>query len=292
VNLDFYVIQYVDNLICRKPRNIGVIAHHEGEVDFRLIGTDAESRVVDTSLFAAMGERARLNAWVFVEWAHWFFRLADGEGKDPFAFKRWMTRMEVMGHHIRAHYGGARKLDRNVAIGKHLDTLFNELVIVPKVRRSRTFEDSISEFLTVTNLRDRLRLEENVLIEFLSGQSRPPSIITLPFVVDRKPRFVFQTVNTGMRLTNLSKTVTEVVNTFQEVVGHGYAAKGCCIVLTGKTRASCADILSPLYRFAHVIDVTQPDADEKLSRIILSGTAAKYSQNVEKLEVHQTVTIT
>ncbi len=293
MNTDYYVISYIDDLQQRRPRDIGIVTHHKGNVFFRLMGVDGGTRTVDTSLFAALSERARLNAWVFAEWGNWFFRFSDGEGKDTAAFKLWMTRLQDKGHHISVRNGGAIKLDRNTTIDSRIDTLFAEHVSVPKIRRSKAFTDYINDILTATNLRGRVGFEEKVQIEFLPGQRRASATITLPFVIDCKPRFAFQIVPASNTITTLVNRVSEAVFTLQEAISHGYTTKEYCIVMTCKIKPSCSEIMRPLYELAHVIDVTQPDASDKVMKVINWATTAYYLQETSTpVEIQQLVTLT
>src|SRR5574337_1554670 len=97
--LDYYLINYVDDLYSPVERSICIIAHDGVQVHLRLLGAQSRDQV-DTAPFAAISENAPANVWVYREWVDWFYDVSENEGVNPAGFHKVMGRLMSNGTSI------------------------------------------------------------------------------------------------------------------------------------------------------------------------------------------------
>ena len=260
MNLDYRLIQYVEDSTRGEGRSIGVIAHGEGKAHYRGLGVGKDG-TVDSSYFGALSSLAGKNEWVYREWAGWFQSLVENEGKNPDQFDRLMRGLEAPAAGIVARRGGLLEVPEGEDPEKAMDWLFTEVVRTPKRSHKKAFTENLELVLTDSQISDRQDFFRDIEVEFASDSNIGTELVNFSYILEAPPRAVFKAINFNSNRSSLVRQVNDALYCFERAVANGFVSRDRCIVLAGNISKGNL-YLNQLGSVAHIIDIRASDAAE------------------------------
>ena len=265
MNLDYLLIQYIDDQLRCEGRNIGVIAHGEGSAFYRGLGVGPDG-TVDSSYFRTFSPRASENEWVYREWASWFQTLAENEGRDPEQFDAIMRELEDSGCSIVARYGGFLEIPEDEDPDQAMDSLFSQVVTVPRRPRRQGFGKRLWKVLEDSGVAARADFHRDVTVEF--SPNGAVELVGFSFLLETRPRAVFKTVHFAGGRNSYVRQISDALYSFERAVANGFVSRERCFVLTENLSQERESYLDRLRLFATILDVKDPDVADKIENIL------------------------
>ncbi|MDD2734553.1 MAG: hypothetical protein PHF56_11480 [Desulfuromonadaceae bacterium] len=265
----YCILQYVDDPVRNEGRNIGVVVHSNDSACMRAIGFDGTD--TDVSYFEALSAKTKGCGWIYREWMDWFTDLLEFEGRSLDGFKAYIGRLDG-GNFIVKSGGYLDGLPEDEEEGDAVTYLFSNLVTLPQRRREPGFAVQVEDIIRRAELPLRPDFDQDLAIEFFP-ETGSPVTVSLPYVLMDAPRTLFKTVNPHSGLESLTRQINDAVFTFETAVAAGFAAKDRCIVLTDTLGKVKAPYLRRLATHAHLIEISDRLAINRIKAIIATGTS-------------------
>ncbi|ANA39405.1 hypothetical protein [Geobacter anodireducens] len=272
MNIEFHLIQYIDDPLRGETRNIGIVARRYFEAGFRLIGID-NTGAVDPGCFRALSGNIGKDAWVFGEWIEWFRSLTANEAWEPDLFVATMSELESSGGRIIARKGGVLETHSRTSLDDALNHLFGRLVSSPRPRRNE-FSERLEEVLQGSEICYRPDFLRDIEVEFLPCEGKPPETVGLFCLLEKKPRTAFKIVRFRTGKEAFIRQMNDAIYTFEKLVEHGFVEKDRCVILTEAIPASNAGPARRLAEAGHLINIQMDGAARHISSIVRAGSPA------------------
>lgn len=254
MNLHFHVIQYVDDPLTGEGKNIAVLAHDGHRAHIRMLGM--EDYRLRTGFFSAISPKAHVSAWVYREWAEWFQRLVNEDGRDHNAFISELTRLE-QGRHLIAAGEGVLETGPENNPKEAMDYLFGRLVQVPKRSPAIEFEDLLEEVLSQAEIIFREGFQNEVEVELAPVSGGPSVFLEFSYFLSEPRPVGFRTLLfKGRASKSIEKNVAAIASTFEQANQIGFLNRNRCVVLCDKFGDEQQPSIDRLSEFAHVLDVS------------------------------------
>jgi len=265
MNLNFQVIQYIDDPLAAEGRNIAVLGHDGKRAYFRALGMDGHE--FHPSHFKAISPRTRASAWVYNEWMEWFRYLTLYEWSNPDDFHAVLESLNK-GQKIMIGSVGVLDGGSDAKPEEAMDYLFRRLVKIPKIQPDLAFEDRIAEVFRHSELIYREGFDEDVEIELDPIKGGEPVRLEFSFYLPEPKPFGIRTLLfNGLSRRSLEKRVSAIVSTFAQAGEIGFLSRDRCVVLCDRAGARERDYVNRLSDVAQVIDLSDGNAAWTLNDI-------------------------
>ncbi|NJD39235.1 MAG: hypothetical protein FIA89_13075 [Geobacter sp.] len=265
LTLKYRPIQYVDDVFKGEGRNIGVITYGSGNSYFRCLG-DANDDKIDVAPFARLSKAARLNSWLFAEWAAWFKALVHDCQDRDIKLQEYLQRLDEDGAPFIAGNESVIEIPEGGAAVDAVSWLYSRLVREPKTNRG-DFHASLEGLLIKSELEHTDGFEKDVEIEF-TPEGLPSVRISADFILSGKTNAIFKVLRFKGSREHLMKRVNDVIFTFQQAISHGFTSKPYCFALTDTPTSSHDDLYKSIVGAGTVLDITKENSAMSLERII------------------------
>jgi len=265
---DFFIIQYVRDIIRQEGRNIGVMLFLDREARFYALG-QVDRQTTDPEPFLAVSRLPSSAGWFYQEWINWFHELAENEGCEPINLQNQLLELDEQGSPFIAKAGGVITIEPEEPPEITLKELFQQVVGKSGKGTKGEFLSRLGALMASLNLRQEPGFVEDAEIEFLPvGQ--PAVTLRVPFLIDPPsgPRTVFKIVRTKTSADAFLRQVSDAAHAFRYMSDHGFATRDRCIVLTERASNEKLTQLEYLSSFAHVVSINDANAFSSLERIL------------------------
>ncbi len=220
-------VHYTADPFLQEPRNIGLIAHDQGETCCVMMG-DGE-RTPDARFFCHAFGFPEAAGWVYSEWVRWFKGLAE-EAKTTNAIQAELNRLTKTG----ARFGGGEYFGVMASSEENVSSLarrlFSEMVKVPNLPRRSRFEADFEDVIMRSEIESCSTLHRDVELEIQSVDR--PTFVRLPIFVEAPVRIGIKL----MRFEGTADTVTasqanDIIYSFDALTAHGILERKRCVVL-------------------------------------------------------------
>lgn len=266
MSLHFHIIQYVDDPMTGEGKNIAVLAHDGRRGYLRMLGM--EKYRLRTGFFSAISPKAHASAWVYREWAEWFRRLVNEDGREHSAFMSELTRLE-QGRHLIATGEGTLEMGPKDSPEEAMDYLFGRLVQVPKRSPALAFEDLLEEVFSQAEIMFREDFHTDVEVELAPMKGGPSIFLEFSFFLSEPRPVGFRTLLfQGSSAKSLEKKTANIVSTFEHAVGLGFLTRNRCIVLCDRVGETERPYVERLSELAHVLDASDASTSGVVHNIV------------------------
>lgn len=265
LTLKYRPIQYVDDVFKGEGRNIGVITYGSGNSYFRCLG-DANDDKIDVAPFARLSKAARLNSWLFAEWAAWFKALVHDCQDRDIKLQEYLQRLDEDGTPFIAGNEGVIEIPEGSSAADAVSWLYSRLIREPKPNRG-DFHASLEGLLIKSELEHTDGFEKDVEIEFTPA-GLPSVRISADYILSGKTNAIFKVLRFKGSREHLMKRVNDVIFTFQQATSHGFTSKPYCFALTDTPTSSHDDLYKSIVGAGTVLDITKENSAKILERIM------------------------
>lgn len=256
-------VRYTADPFQQEPRNIGLIAHDQGETYCLMMGDDGH--IADPRYFCHALKFPESAGWIYAEWVQWFRGLAK-DAKTPDAIQNELDQLTKTG----ARFAGGDYFGAIVPAAENVTSvarrLFADLVKVPTLPTPSKFDTDFANVINSSEIEFTTTLHRDVELEILSSDR--PAFVRLPI-------FIETPVPVGIKLLRFEGTTDAMVSSqsrdiifsFDALTSHRILDRKHCIVLHDRPTGRRHRHLERIAAHVHLLKLDDPDTPRVLKSL-------------------------